>query len=168
MGNWRTFPLRIIRASWGIAVDIRARWALVSDVSGKEIRVSPRVYLEVTATGLLSSDVEYMVHGVGRMASALEAKTQSGLLVIEVDQLIYSPADYQPEGAEIAIICWICEEFEISSPIKDVVYNREENKYTVSYKLDGQDWATSASEARFIGPAALGDDRNCDMRPGSG
>jgi GNAT superfamily N-acetyltransferase len=133
MGNWRTFPLRIIKASWGIAVDIRARWELASDVSDEEIRVSPRVYLKMTATGIMSSDVEYIVHGIGRMASALEAKAPSELLVIEVDQLKYSPADYQPEGAEIAIICWISEEFGIASPIKGVVYNKEKNEYIVSY-----------------------------------
>jgi hypothetical protein len=134
MSGWRTSALRIIKTSWGIAIDIHARTEMVDRINGDALSVTPRVFLKLTGVILPTADVNYILRGIKRMAPALEGKEPEKLIVIEVDQVIYTPTDYQPEGVEAAIIGWICEDFGLPSPIENVSFDRAANKYTFSFE----------------------------------
>lgn len=129
MGTWRTFPLRILKASWGIAVDLRARSLVVSQPPPGALAVRPRVLLDVTRVQLPAVDIEHLMSGLNTMASAVEAKEPNGYVVIEVDEVKYTPTDYQPEGLAVAMIGWISEEFELDPPMIDVRFDKKANRY---------------------------------------
>lgn len=133
METWHTFPLRILKASWGIAVDLRARAVPSAQARLGALPVSGRVLLDVANVQLPAADIEQLVYGLGVMASAIEAKEPDGYVVIEVGDVEYTPTDYQPEGLAAAMIGWASEEFDLSSPIKSVEFDKLANRYVFSW-----------------------------------
>jgi hypothetical protein len=132
MRTWRTFPLRILKASWGIAVDLRARAILSKEPRSDLLNASSRVLLDVRHVQLPVIDVEQLLRGLTTMAAAIETKEPSDYVVIEVDEVTYTPTDYQPEGLAAAMIGWVSEEFDLDSPIRDVHFDQGVNKYVFS------------------------------------
>jgi len=133
MMTWHTFPLRILQASWGIAVDFRARAVLAEEPRTGLLAASRRVLLDLSGVQLSAADTGQLLRGLNSMAAAIEAKEPSGYVVIEVDEVTYTPTDYQPEGLAAAMIGWASEEFGLESPIRDVYFDRDNNRYIFSY-----------------------------------
>lgn len=129
MGTWRTFPLRILKASWGIAVDLRARALVVAQPPDGLLAFGRRVLLDVTHVQLPAVDIEQLMSGLDAMTSAIEEKEPDGYIVIEVDEVKYTPTDYQPEGIAVAMIGWISEEFELVPPTIEVYFDKAANRY---------------------------------------
>jgi hypothetical protein len=132
MTGWRTFPLRILKASWGIAIDLQARAVLAEDPPHDLLRVSPRVWLDVSGVQLPDADIEQLVRGLTVMAPAIEKKNQDEYVIIQVGRVSYTPTDYQPEGMAAAMIGWVAEEFGLDSPVRDIYFDKNANRYVIS------------------------------------
>ena len=74
------------------------------------LRVSPRVWLDVSGVQLPDEDIKQLVRGLTVMAPAIENKEQSGYMIIEVGRVSYTPTDYQGEGMAAAMIGWVAED----------------------------------------------------------
>lgn len=133
MNDWRTFPLRVLKAAWGIAIDLRARAVFSAQVPSGLLTAGNRVLLDVSKVQLPAVDVEQLQTGLQAMAAAIEASVAHGYIVIEVGDVNYTPTDYQPEGLAAAMVGWVCEEFGLESPMKDVRFDRANNKYVFSF-----------------------------------
>jgi hypothetical protein len=132
MTGWRTFSLRILKASWGIAIDLQARAVLAEDPPHDLLSVSPRVWLDVSGVQLPDADIKQLVRGLTVMAPAIENKNQDAYVIIEVGRVSYTPTDYQPEGMAAAMIGWVAEEFGLDSPVIDVYFDKNANRYVFS------------------------------------
>jgi hypothetical protein len=132
MTGWRTFPLRILKASWGIAIDLQARAVLAESPPHDLPSVSPRVWLDVSGVRLPDTDIKQLVRGLTVMAPAIENKNQDAYVIIEVGRVSYTPTDYQPEGMAAAMIGWVAEEFGLDSPVIDIHFDKNANRYVFS------------------------------------
>jgi hypothetical protein len=121
--------LRILMSTWGIAIDLQARALFVKESPTGLLSVSPRVWLDVSRIQLPEEDVDQLVRGLRVMASAIENRTHGKCVIIEVGQVAYTPTDYQPEGMALAMIGWVSEEFDLDSPVTDIYFDRDANKY---------------------------------------
>ena len=129
MHPWRTFPLRIIRYSWGIAIDITARWSSVTDGTSDLIQVSPHLWLDIRTTELPAEDVTYLLSGLQRVGDDALSHAPAKDVVIEIGKVVYRPTDYQPEGMSAAIIGWAAEEFGFDPPEIQITFDRRANRY---------------------------------------
>ena len=132
MKEWRTFPFRVLRASWGIAIDLRARAVLSARPRADSLWAGSRVQQNLSNVRLLVVDIDQLLYGLSVMAAAIEEKESDGYVIIEVGNVNYTPTDYQPEGLAAAIIGWVSEEFEVDPPAIDVHFDDAENKYVFS------------------------------------
>lgn len=132
MATWRNFPLRILKSSWGIAIDLQARAVLVKNPPHGLLSASPRVWLDVRSIHLSDVDTNQLVRGLMMIAPAIEDTARSEYVIIEVGRVRYTPTDYQPEGMAAAIIGWASEEFGLGSPAIDVYFDKKANRYVFS------------------------------------
>jgi hypothetical protein len=132
MTMWHTFPLRILKSSWGIAIDLRARAVLAAKPKAGAMRVAERVQLDVSKVQLPDEDNEQLIRGLKIMAAKIMAAQPHGYVVIEVDKVEYTPTDYQPEGLAAAMIGWAAEEFNLTQPDMDVYFDKAKNRYVFS------------------------------------
>lgn len=132
MNDWRTFSLRILKAAWGIAIDLRARAVFSALAPPGLLGAGQRVLLDVRRVQQAAADVEQLQAGLRAMSTALEASIKHGFIVIEIGEVVYTPSDYQPEGLAAAMVSWLSEEFGLESPMKDVRFDRQNNKYIFS------------------------------------
>lgn len=130
MNDWRTFPLRVLKASWGVAIDLRARAVPAAEPPVGSLRAGGRVLLDVSHVQLPATDVLQLLRGLRAVAAQIEAAVPGeDYLVVEVDEVSYPPTDYQPEGVAAAMIGWATEEFDLARPDIDVRFEKAANRY---------------------------------------
>lgn len=132
MSTWRTFPLRILKATWGIAIDFQARAMITPDEPHGLLAVSKRVLLDVRRVSLPAVEIRQLQTGLLSMAPGIEASIEDGYVVIEVGDVAYAPTDYQPEGLAAAIVGWVAEEFGLEPELTEVHFDKAENRYVFS------------------------------------
>lgn len=129
-GPWRTFSLRVLQASWGIAIDLRARSAHCGTFPPEAIHVSDA--LALVAAGEVRLDAEgvgQVLRGLALMAPAIQRARPDAHVLIELGAVTFVPTDYQPEGLAVAIIGWAAEEFGIDQVSWDLRYDKTINRY---------------------------------------
>jgi hypothetical protein len=132
VGPWRSFSLRVLQASWGIAVDIRARAVFSLALPPDSRPVSDRVALDVHAVRLGAEDLEYLSYGLALMAPAIQRAHADGIVLVEVCEVTFTPTDYQPEGLTAAIIGWSAEEFGVDQAPWELRFEQQANRYRLS------------------------------------
>jgi hypothetical protein len=133
-GKWHTFRLRLLKASWGIAIDLSARRLLVdTPPSGLRGRLADRLWLDVTATGLTATEVEQILRGLDAVAEQLETAAFGHHSIIEIRDVTYPATDYQAEGLAAAIIGWVSEDLDCPQPPIDVQFDRTANRYRITF-----------------------------------
>jgi hypothetical protein len=129
MTVWRTFALRVLQASWGIAIDLRAR-AVFDDVLPPEsLLVGNRVALDLTDVQLGAEEVEQLQRGLRLMTPAIELAHPDGKILIKIGEVGFTPTDYQPEGLAAAMIGWASEEFQLDPVPWDFKFDASTNRY---------------------------------------
>ena len=130
-GPWRTFSLRVLRASWGIAVDLRARSAHTDAFPPDALLASGKVALAFSNVSLAPEDISQLLRGLTLMAPAIERARPGASVLIELGTVTFTPTDYQPEGLAAAIIGWSAEEFQVDQVDWDLVYDKTANRYNL-------------------------------------
>ena len=128
-GHWRTFRFRVLKSSWGIAVDLTARTWTGVDVPRRAIQVGSRTWLDVSSGQLTSVDVDQLVFAARRVADSIEAARPGANVTIDVRDVAYALTDYQAEGLAAALIGWAIEEFELEYPAIQITFDSEQNWY---------------------------------------
>jgi hypothetical protein len=129
-----TFKYRMIKGSWGIAIDLTADCVLFHHFSGDALEIDDDLWLAVEVKGLSRADHEFLAYGLKQVAS--EIKTHASFFeptVICVTDVWYNPCDYQPEGLAHAIIGWAAQELKFDVPHIDVHFSQKDNRYIFQF-----------------------------------
>jgi hypothetical protein len=130
-----TFPFRVLQASWGIAVDVDARVSFLDRAPTTAEEIDSRVFLSIAQSLVLPAvDLDFVRSGLRRLAEDLRNAAEESIALIELDDVDYSPADYQPEGVEAAVIGCVCEILGCEPPTLDIAFDRDENRYVFAYR----------------------------------
>jgi hypothetical protein len=128
----RLFPFRIIKWSWGIAIDVLARALPGGPVLDQDIPVGSHIWVRILPP--LSQEArDSLVAGLTRVSPLIEEAVPEGPIVIEIERVDQVPIDYQPGGVEAAIIGWATEEFVLPDPSVDITFDRASNRYIFEY-----------------------------------
>jgi len=127
MSGDHSFELRILKASWGIAIDLVARVTVMGTPPAGGLPAASRTWLVVTAK-LPAVDITHLLSGLRSVAPSIERVEQTGQIVVEVVKVDYVPTDYQPEAMAAAIIGWAGEVFGLDEAV-DVSYDPVARKY---------------------------------------
>jgi hypothetical protein len=131
----RTFPLRVLKSTWGIAIDLTAE---VSEFPPAAVAtfVTPRVSLSLGSVrrALSAREAGFLVSGLRRVAADIEsAVPDSEPIIINVLDVGFVETDYQPEGLEAAMIGWSAEQFGFEPPEITVEFDNDVNRYVFSF-----------------------------------
>lgn len=129
-----TFPFRVLQASWGIAIDVDARLSFLDHAPVTAEEIEPGVFLSVAqALALPAIDLDFVRSGLRRLANDLRQAADDAIALFELDDVEYSPADYQAEGVEAAVVGCLCEMLGCEPPVVDITFDRDENRYVFTY-----------------------------------
>ena len=129
----RTFALRILKASWGIAIDLAADAQRRAEPPEGALPAGDRVWLDVSHVALGPRDIEQLRLGLSRVSPMIASRDPGHHVLVQIDDVRYTPTDYQPEGMAAAIIGWATEEFDLPQPDLEVRFNRDENRYVFEW-----------------------------------
>lgn len=132
-GEWHTFRLRLLKASWGIWIDLSARRLLVDTPPSGLPGLANRLWLDVSATRLTATDVEQILRGLDALAEQLETAAFGHHSIIEIRDVTYPETDYKAEGLAAAIIGWASEDLECPQPPINVQFDRTANRYRITF-----------------------------------
>lgn len=130
-GPWRTFSLRVLQSSWGIAIDLRARSAHCDAFPPDATLASGKVALAVADVDLGAQDIGQLLRGLTLMAPAIQRARPNANVLVELGAVTFTPTDYQPEGLVVAIIGWSAEEFQVNQVDWDLAYDKTTNRYAL-------------------------------------
>lgn len=129
-----SYAFREIQASWGIAIDLVAELSFAKSAPPGAGEVTPSLYVVFAPELTLPPvDRECITSGLRRMSGPVDDHRGEAIAVVEVKDVQYGPADYQPEGLEAAIIGWLCETLECEPPPVDISFDGHANRYVFDY-----------------------------------
>jgi hypothetical protein len=131
-----TFHYRLLRASWGIAVDVDAEATVLASPPPAR-QVSSHVFLSVAlqartdapATHLTADEHDWLAHGLALVAPQIESARPTGHVLVTVRGLTFNPCHYQPEGLAAALAGWAAAEFGLTCPLPSARYDKVSNRY---------------------------------------
>lgn len=130
-----TYHYRLIKASWGIAVDIAAEAEALPPVLENIKKVDKDLWLGIDIDGLSHSEHEYLALGLRLVAEEIrKAKQISGPILVRVLDLRFNPSDYQPEGLSGAIAGWAGQAFGFAVSDIPVTFDKQNNRYIFQFK----------------------------------
>src|SRR3954454_2492535 len=135
-GRPRQFALRILKASWGIAIDLDARSVLLPSAPAELVPAGDRVWLDSSRICFPAADIGHLQLGLSIAAPSIERRVASGHVVVEVLAVSYTPTDYQSEGLTAAMLGWAGEEFNFLPPTPEVKFDAPTNRYGFRWQDD--------------------------------
>jgi hypothetical protein len=126
---WRTFELRVCKASWGIAIDLTAWSVELPEPPAGSLRAGDRTWLEVSQVDLPRDAVDQLLYGLSIVAPLIETVRPERHVLVDVIEVQHMPGGYQAEGLAVAIIGWTAEEFDFQPPTIRVGFDQGANRY---------------------------------------
>ena len=127
---------RLLKSSWGIAIDVDASYTSIDDYSDKEhcIKLNAGIWFINKCTFLSKEELQCLMDGVlfieHNIINSSEHKEKT---LIEINDVQYSPTDYQIDGIKVAIIEWASIVFNFKLPLICTSFDKKLNKYLFSY-----------------------------------
>ncbi|WP_431518821.1 hypothetical protein, partial [Streptomyces sp.] len=137
----RTTAYRVLGPAWGIAIDLTAESTPAMKPPPDSERITGRLWLDTTPVlnhphadrsglRLALDEASWLRQGLCSVAEAVEAALRSGHhTVVTVHRVLFSEADFQPEGLAGAVIAWAQEEFGIPAPPVNVTFDHRSNRF---------------------------------------
>ena len=119
---------RLLKSSWGIAIDID--FDIINYVEPDAHKITDMTYLRIKEENLEEEIVKALILGIKDISTQLDNKDESKTIVI--NKVIYNYAHFQIEGIYCAIQEGICKHIGISPPKVDVIFDKTKNKYIFS------------------------------------
>jgi len=131
-----TYNYRVIKSSWGIAIDITAEVLPLADSRYAAIEVRNGLWLSVDmGVELTQQEHQMLTIGLRLLNGDLDRIVQrDGPLVIRVYDVSFNPVDYQEEGLAYALAGWAAQQFTIPLTLQPVHFLKQENRYI--FELD--------------------------------
>ncbi len=143
-----TYSYRIIKSSWGIAIDITADVLPLVGNERAAIEVGQGLRLAVDpGLGLKLSQQEHQMLAAGLRLTEegmTEIVQRDGPFVIQIDDISFNPTDYQEEGLAYALASWVAHHFNLSLALPPVHFSKQENRYIFNLELQPKEKMRSA------------------------
>ncbi len=132
-----TYRYRIIKSSWGVAVDLTAE--VGSDATNAHA-AADNVFLRIEAPLKLNAEEHAgIIQGLRLVAPDIGACIAPGSdTVVRLLALEYNFCDYQPEGLVCAIANWAAQEYGFAPPAIRVTFDRVARRYAFDFILNAQ------------------------------
>jgi hypothetical protein len=130
------FEYRLIKSSWGIAIDIEASYVCLKTPPTFGERISNNIWLtsNIKPLSLSESQFQWILKGLKLISEKITHKIDvKEHVLITISNIELNPSDYQIDGLALAIIGWTCQEFNISSPKLDIEFDKMNNKYSIDW-----------------------------------
>ena len=126
-----TYHYRVIKSSWGIAIDITADVLPLADSVYAAIEVRNGLWLSVDlGSALTQQEHQMLINRLYLLNGDLDRIVQEhGPLVIRVYDVSFNPVDYQEEGLAYALAGWVAQRFTIPLTLQPVHFLKQENRY---------------------------------------
>jgi hypothetical protein len=143
-----TYSYRIIKSSWGIAINITADVLPLADGERTATKIRQGLWLSVDpGLGLKLSQQEHQMLAAGLRLigeGMAEIVQRDGPLVIQIDDISFNPTDYQEEGLAYALASWVAHHFNLSLALPPVHFFKQENRYTFNLEPQPKENVRSA------------------------
>lgn len=127
-----TYLFRFIKSSWGIYVELTAALVAQINYSLPTIKINEQLHLGLTSLNinLDAYEKQQLILALCNLSAviAIKSETAEGM-VVDVQRLRFVLTDYQPEGLYFALIGWVLQQFELSMPKIEAVFDQETNRY---------------------------------------
>jgi hypothetical protein len=129
------YKYRVLKSSWGVAVDLLATSSLGEPGSADAVSIIPGLWIDITAKDCSPSDRASLIRGLRMIADRVkcEGSRLDCDVVITVKKIDYTLTDFQDEGLTCAIIKWSEREFGLTIPDIPVNFNRARNRYEFDF-----------------------------------
>jgi len=136
------YSYRIIKTSWGIAIDIAAEIIPINDYRNWDElnqcnKIINGLWYSIKNNILSKEDEECLQKGLMMISKSIFQRFFSNNILIVFHKIEYNPCDYQKEGLVMATIQWAINALNLV-PVNDisVSFNKEVNKYEFDFPKD--------------------------------
>jgi hypothetical protein len=156
MGNESTFKYKFLKTSWGILIDLTAKFVpcepspLEAD-DNETLHITNQLWLHLQLGNLrLTEDEKQMLVLGARMILNASSSSLPGISgMIEITGIDYPLTEYQPEGLACALAGWAAKEWDIPMLEIPIRYDKPKNVYF--FKFPGlPEMGTHAISGRII------------------
>jgi hypothetical protein len=123
-----TFKYRVLKSSWGIAIDVTARFDFSASPENAD-SISDGIHLVIDDQTLPNEYFELVETGVNLMSDRIKECDVEFPLCVRITELKFNPCDFQPCGIPWAVAGWITSELEISPPAVSIEFDKTANCY---------------------------------------
>ena len=125
-----TYQYRVIKSSWGIAIDIGGEIVFATEAPFGAARVLDGIYVSVGPSWVDDCQRRAIADGVKQMASSVRAACPRGeVATARILDVSYNPCDYQAEAVPWAVAGWIAEALQAPPPEVSVEFDAKRNRY---------------------------------------
>src|SRR5438874_8820022 len=134
----RVFKYRLVKASWGVAIDLTAEAQFPSAVPDNTVKIKDRLWLAIVPPWLSKEEQQCLQLGLTLVADAiLECKPDDPYILVRVLDVQFNPCHYQAEGLAAAIADWAAQEFAFE-PVKiPIALDRDRKRYLYRFPQSG-------------------------------
>jgi hypothetical protein len=126
------YEYRVLKSTWGIAIDIEATYKILKTEPEIGQKISSRISLNLQVNDyvLLDEEKDWIIKGLKVVCEEIYSRiNNSEYVLIIIHKIDYYPCDYQIDGLASAIIAWASQEFNFISPKIDIEFDKKANKY---------------------------------------
>jgi hypothetical protein len=128
------YSYRVVKASWGIRVDLRAEARTGAPRPGAAPVADGLFVLDATnGPGLSPEQMAMLGTGLGLVAAEVVAAAPESPVTIEVREVDHNELDYQDEGVAAAALGWAIREFGLAPREIPVTYHGDEWRYAFDF-----------------------------------
>lgn len=128
------YKYRLIKAGWGIIIDIDCSIHSLSDYNGTDLyNIGDSIRLDVSVKGFQESEIQWLIKGLQLVSEELISKLSNTPTVIKIIYFEPSITDYQEEGLACAIAGWAAQKYELSYIHPPVYFDKEKNRYAFNF-----------------------------------
>lgn len=130
------FSYRIMKSTWGIAIDMTAEVTSMSNYSDQNSckKISNGLWSKILNNLIQSEEEDFIWYGLRLVSESIIKKSphKTDTLIL-FHNIEYNPCDYQAEGLTAATIEWVSNALSIDVPKINVVFNKQLSKYEFEY-----------------------------------
>jgi hypothetical protein len=128
------YSYRLIKSSWGIAIDVTAECTSKSIFCKKNesvvVDICPGLWGVIFDDRIPKNEVQFIWEGLRHICKSILTKSPyKNDTLITIHSVEFNFCDYQPEGLAPAIIGWAANALGFDEPELNVVFDKKENKY---------------------------------------
>lgn len=126
-----SYKYKILKGSWGIAIDLKISFTNGPALADAVV-VAPGIWMLVKTNYCSKGDRIALRQGLEMVAEQIRVSFKSDVTV-NIDELKFSPTDFQEEGLVAAIAECVAKELRFDPPAIGVSFDRKANRYVFDF-----------------------------------